>query len=199
MQDFVRQNYQWTQRELYGGAFFHQIAKPICNVDNMSQYIIELLEHQVIPDEESVQYHFNDLVECNKAETPSILNVRKLEPSELSNLQLKTEYVGYLLKGTQIIIPNKKVNDSRDFVTILMLLLRIPQFDVDVLLSLNIPDKTPNAQGHAQGSGDSEEYKQHLVQMEAVFQESLNTLSFPDMKKIQELFAVEQDGDVKMD
>lgn len=59
------------------------------NVENLSQYIIELLEHQQISDEEAVQLHFNELAECNKAEDPKILNVRKMDASELANIQLK--------------------------------------------------------------------------------------------------------------
>ena len=48
----------------------------------------------------------------------------------------------HLLKGVQKIIPNKKQQGDRDFVTMMMCLLRLNEpYDTDLLFTFNIPDK----------------------------------------------------------
>tara|TARA_B110000285_G_C14860275_1_gene484223 strand:+ start:524 stop:685 length:162 start_codon:yes stop_codon:yes gene_type:complete len=48
----------------------------------------------------------------------------------------------HTLKGTQKIIPNKKPQGDRDFVTLLMCLVRLNEpYNTDLLITFNIPDK----------------------------------------------------------
>jgi hypothetical protein len=49
--------------------------------------------------------------------------------------------------GTQKIIPNNRLNEARDFVTILMMLIRLKNYEADFLISMNIPDKIYLADG----------------------------------------------------
>lgn len=51
-----------------------------------------------------------------------------------------------------------------------MLLVRIKKYETDLLITLNIPDKTINAQGFAQGNGDSDSYKRILAENVAIFE-----------------------------
>lgn len=75
--------------------------------------------------------------------------------------------------------------------TLFILLLRVPQFEVDVLFSLNVPDKTLNAEGLAQGNGESEAYKRLLEESEILFGKTLASINMSDHQKLLELFNVE--------
>ena len=57
-------------------------------------------------------------------------------------------------------------------------------------MTLNVPDKSLNDQGLAQGNGDSEVYKENLKINQAIFQNMLASFSIPDHDAFKGLFAV---------
>ena len=86
------------------------------------------------------------------------------------------EYSMHTLKGTQKIIPNKKPQGDRDFVTMLMCLVRLNEpYDTDLLITFNIPDKHTEEQENSQKSdmGKSQAYQDFLMQTELEFREML--------------------------
>ena len=93
------------------------------------------------------------------------------------------KYSLHTLKGTQRIIPNKKTNVERDFVTMLMCLIRLEQpYTTDILITFNIPDKISDEDENSQKTetGQSQAYIEFLTQTELTFRDMLQTFHASD-------------------
>ncbi|CDW87854.1 UNKNOWN [Stylonychia lemnae] len=176
--EFVRSNYQWSLRDLFGGALFIKLPLEFADI----RYILQKTNNPT--------YSSHVPVSDNQEVFSNVNNDAQLI-IELLEYHEGTE--AFILKGTQKIIPNKKVNDTRDFVSIIMLLIRLKQFKTDLLITLNIPDKTLNQEGVAQGDGSSEAFTQNVAINEAMFQEAMNQIYFTDMETLENLFNTEME------
>ena len=101
------------------------------------------------------------------------------------------EYTAQYLEGTQRIIPNKRLNETRDFVTILMTLIRVPKFEADFLITLNVPDKTS-----ADANGETEVYKEIVEMNKGNFKKIVESLTVPSEVQFNELFPSNEMEDI---
>lgn len=79
-----------------------------------------------------------------------------------------------ILKGTQKIIPSKKLTDPREDVTLLMLHLRLKEHDADILFTLNVPKKETH----------TESYENILNYHNLVFEMMCATVEIKDLSKL---------------
>ena len=166
------QTTQTRVQDLFGGAFkigkfpatYRDISDLVPVNDNQevfsdvnesnpaysgNQLIIEILERTEKEDVEAIEYNFKDLAETQGGIEPHILSQQHFTSGvQVKQVMPNVCIIGcqqtlHLLKGTQKIFPTKKTHDTeRDFVTMLMCLLRLKEpFNTDILITLNVPDK----------------------------------------------------------
>ena len=173
-------------QELFGGAFrvekfpstFRDISDIVPISDNQeifsdinesnpaysgNQLIIEILDRIDKPDAEAIQFNFNDLGQEQNATDITVIssNLNGEIPAGIAvtGSSISVQY----LRGTQKIIPNKRAQGERDFVTLLMCLIRLgAPYNTDLLLTLNVPDKHTDDENDEQNVGESDVYKEFL-------------------------------------
>ena len=97
----------------------------------------------------------------------------------------------HLLKGIAKICPNKKPNGERDFVTILVGLIRLqPPFSTDILVTLNIPDKHTNEDTYKCQLGESQEYKAFVAECERDFQGMVQSFTITGEQSVKDLLGM---------
>ena len=137
-----------------------------------NQLIFEVLDRTDKPNTEAVQFNFHDLAEESNSKDPIIQSVAHFQTKdEVAQIMPKLSFSGckytlHTLKGTQRIIPNKKTNAERDFVTMLMCLIRLEQpYSTDILITFNIPDKISDEDESSQKTetGQSQQYIDFLT------------------------------------
>ncbi|KAJ2076466.1 hypothetical protein H4R24_005681 [Coemansia sp. RSA 988] len=141
------------KRELYGGAMIMDVPKGMVDVSNFREVpdnqevfadgttdasvIIEILERVNEQQHKALRYHFQQVAELNEAathQTPHIEDIRLGSVSE-----------AYVLVCQQSVA---KFNETAaNNICLLMALLRIPEHDADVLITMNVPVEI-----HAQSS-----------------------------------------------
>ena len=109
------------------------------------------------------------MASANDAIEPMVIEYKKVTdgvPKIGSPLILK-----HILKGTQKIRPSKSLTDPREFVTMLILHLRVKQHDADILITLNIPQKV----------SQPESYENILQYHHAVFELIWSSIEIKDL------------------
>ena len=97
----------------------------------------------------------------------------------------------HLLKGTQKIIPNKRPQGERDFVTMLMCLVRLESaFDTDLLITFNVPDKHTDEIADACALGESKAFKDFLNISEIEFKNILASFNVSH-EKLKDLIGLD--------
>ena len=154
-----------------------------------NQLIFEILDRTDKINTEAVQFNFHDLAEESNAKDPIIQSVAHFQTrDEVAQIMPKLSFSGctyslHTLKGTQRIIPNKKTNADRDFVTMLMCLIRLESpYNTDILITFNIPDKITDEDENSQKTeiGQSQQYIEFLTQTELTFRDMLQTFHASD-------------------
>lgn len=111
-------------------------------------WIIEILESVDKSDlDESVRFHFDSLAHDNDASSSTISAVQKAETSHSP-----PQPTPYILQGTQLV--RKYNRPTPDQVGILMALFRVEGKNSDVVLTLNAPLQTSNAEVKAVQTGE---------------------------------------------
>jgi hypothetical protein len=104
--------------------------------------IVEILERVEKADEEAVEYLFKDLAEENDAvgeKMNRVEAVRVVTTDEAPGVS--PAYPKYLLAGEQMVKPDQSPSTLPDQVKVLLFLLRLPEVNSDLLVSLNYPCK----------------------------------------------------------
>ena len=133
-------------------------------VDNASDIslIVEILNHaDEVSDEEAAKYHFNDLAQCNNAVSMEITStaIYGTNTSFLSCLPQAT--VKCVLTGTQKVSKFRdNCQNGIDEVLIFLIVVRMPNIQTDLLISLNMPLTSVShgdsvSAAHAKKSADS--------------------------------------------
>ncbi|XP_029783195.1 ran guanine nucleotide release factor isoform X2 [Suricata suricatta] len=122
---------------LFGGAFSATLPPGAIDVSVTDQsLIVELLELQAhVQGEEAARYHFEDVGGVQEARA---VQVETVQPLSLENLALR-DYCqeAWVLSGKQQVAKeNQQV--AKD-VTVHQALLRLPQYETDLLLTFNQP------------------------------------------------------------
>ena len=162
-----------------------------------NQLIVEILENSGKTDTEAIQYNFEDLVETQAAKDANIVAVQHFPNgvqarTVMPQINIAGSQVSVsLLKGTCKIFPTKKTQgQERDFVTMLMCLLRFKApYNTDLLFTLNIPDKHSDTDEDSELNGEpgqSPKYQEFVKQCEY----EMNQLILPS-------FVVKSDEDLK--
>lgn len=88
------------------------------------------------------------------------------------------------------VIPNKKAQGDRDYVTMLMHLVRLGEpYNTDILMTLNVPDKHTGEE-KPEELGQSESYKQFLEQSKSEFQQILQSFSISGDQAVKDLLGM---------
>jgi len=209
-------------QELFGGAFriekFPETLRDISDIvpisDNQeifsdvnesnpaysgNQLIVEILQKLEKADPEAISFAFHDLGQESNAKDITELSVQHfISPAEiesvmptLSALTGCTSSV-HLLTGTQKIVPNKKPYGERDFVTMLMCLVRLDSpYDTDLLFTFNVPDKHTDEEEDKCELGQSDAYREFLAQAEADFKMMLTSFLISGDQTVKDLLGMD--------
>ncbi|KAF9896007.1 hypothetical protein BX616_008324 [Lobosporangium transversale] len=149
-----------VERELFGGAItlnlppkFDDISQfrevpdhqeVFVNADEDQSVIVEILEMVDTADDACAAYHYQQLAEDNDAEDSSVVqSVSVLSNSELPQWPIEAKL--YLLLGQQRIAKyNERQTraiggDARNLVQIMMVVIRLPLQQTDIVISYNVP------------------------------------------------------------
>eukprot|EP00127_Corallochytrium_limacisporum_P007092 Clim_evm11s242 gene=Clim_evmTU11s242 len=142
---------QNTLRPLYGGAFsvrlppgfldvstFREIPdnQEVFNHENSDQSIMfDILEWQDVPDEQSAKVHFDELAKCND----STENARSGDTRELTDQEMPgaPSLRKFYIRGFQEV--GKYKETVRNLVDVHLVVIRIPEKQTDIVISLNDP------------------------------------------------------------
>ena len=95
------------------------------------------------------------------------------------------------MKGSQKIIPNKRAQGERDFVTLLMCLIRLDApYNTDLLLTLNVPDKHTDDENDEQNVGESDVYKEFVDQSNEQFKQIVGSFAISGDQAIKDLLGM---------
>ncbi|KAF9209982.1 hypothetical protein BGZ59_009861 [Podila verticillata] len=152
------------EQELYGGAITMNLPRKFgnishvrevpdhqevfVNVDEDQSVIVEILELAAeATDDSCAAFHYQQLAEDNDAEESStIQNVSILSNAELPSWP--TEAKIYLLLGQQRVakfnerqrqLESASAEDTRNLVQIMMVVVRLPRQETDIVISYNVP------------------------------------------------------------
>ena len=135
-----------------------------------AKLIIEILECLEPNDEKAIEANFNEvrqiylfvlvnrfiqLADANNATEPNII-VHKMVNDEVPKIndvhvkksilkgtqKVSINFHATILSSIQQIIPSKNPDDEREDVTLMILHLRLKNYDSDILFTLNIPNKS---------------------------------------------------------
>ncbi|KAF9426427.1 hypothetical protein BGZ94_006537 [Podila epigama] len=157
-----------VEQELYGGAITMNLPRKFgnishirevpdhqevfVNVDEDQSVIVEILQlASEAPDDACAAFHYQQLAEDNDAEESStIQNVSILSNAELPGWPAEAKI--YLLLGQQRIAKFNEQQrqqeqggagavDTRNLVQIMMVVVRLPRQETDIVISYNVPLK----------------------------------------------------------
>nr|XP_057929107.1 ran guanine nucleotide release factor [Doryrhamphus excisus]XP_057929110.1 ran guanine nucleotide release factor [Doryrhamphus excisus] len=170
-------------RPLFGGAFSAVIPQSAADVsklreipDNQEVFvhahtdqslIVELLEYQAhVEDQEAARYHFEDIAGSNAASHPEAQEVTSVVPLHKPELSLSACSCAWVLTGTQCV--SKFNEEARNMVRIHLAVFRLPQFDTEVLVTFNDPQRiNPGSSSAAAGVSGGQPWTvedfQHLL------------------------------------
>ena len=209
-------------QELFGGAFridkFPETLRDVSDIlpisDNQeifsdvnesnpaysgNQLIVEILQKMDKADPDAISFSFQDLGQEAGAKDITELSVQHFHSAEEIESVMPTlsaltgcTYSVHQLKGTQKIIPNKKQYGERDFVTMLMCLVRLDSpYDTDLLFTFNVPDKHTDEEEDKCETGESAAYREFLAQSEADFKMMLSSFVVSGDQAVKDLLGME--------
>ena len=140
--------------DLFGGALSIHLPKRYIDLSNFRQIpdhqevysdankdesiIIEILERVNISDNKAIKYHFNDISQVNESTQTKIIECNKLKSNQINNDIYNKYYCSYLI-STQKIAKGKDSKNKSNLVVICLVLIRLNDYDSDILISLNKP------------------------------------------------------------
>mmetsp|Transcript_6132 Transcript_6132/g.7021 ORF Transcript_6132/g.7021 Transcript_6132/m.7021 type:complete len:192 (+) Transcript_6132:137-712(+) len=144
-------------RNLYGGAITCVIPSEFCDISKVREVpdhqecfahqetdrsiIVEILEHlKDQTDSTAAQYYFKDLADANGSQDTKIEEVKLLQPSDHKNSSLDGNVVCGLV-GNQVVSKFRESSEAANDVKIYLAVIRLPQYDSDILITMNVPIK----------------------------------------------------------
>ncbi|KAJ1967543.1 hypothetical protein IWQ62_001792 [Dispira parvispora] len=145
---------QYYEMKLYGGKIECEIPKSFENAstyrnipdhqevfvedDTDQSIIVEILEKVNVPDSESAKFHFEQLAEDNEASSFAILSDDPIPDENVPELPSTT--VCHMVTGKQMISKfREKGADKENYVLVYVAVLRLHEFHVDIVVSMNHP------------------------------------------------------------
>jgi len=139
--------------------------------------VVEILEMAQVDDKHSAHYFFEDLSVQNEAEASALETVYTLSPSDVPNLPGNSVCTCAL--GYQTVAKGRQGTDTSNYVQIIFGVVRLPQVQSDIVISLNTPayinEKSSSAE-HA-GAGPKTAY----LRAPEVFRRMLQSFRIIDM------------------
>ncbi|CEM19409.1 unnamed protein product [Vitrella brassicaformis CCMP3155] len=140
--------------DLFGGAMRCAIPQSFADVsqirdvpDNQevfadfhtdSSLMFEVVQYQqTVTDQDAPRYFFRDLAEVNEADPWEVLQVIRLEPAIMPNLD--GSICKYLVMGHQTVSKFREGREAANVVAIYMAIIRLPEHHSEVLISFNDP------------------------------------------------------------
>lgn len=106
--------------------------------------IIEILEYVDESDEQALKTHYEDIAGSNEADGSDIMNTEEIPKDQLAITDCSGAYA---LKGQQMV--SKFKESAKNAVYIHMGLVRLPQYETDILISFNNPvNINPESSSH---------------------------------------------------
>jgi hypothetical protein len=143
-----------VRRELFGGAM--EVACPARMVDvsdfrpvpdhqevladgSLDQsLVVEVVEPASVPNEEAAVYYFRDLAQANEAAQISLGSVSPLDDTAVPGVPGQLAYKAMAM-GTMVAAKGRQGGHAANDVQVLLAVLRMPQYNSDVLITLNTP------------------------------------------------------------
>jgi len=183
----------WAAEPLFGGAMemelpmrFHDISKfrPVpdhqevfADANQDQSLVIEILEIAKVENNRCAHYFFEDLAVQNDAESSTMETVYTLNAAEVPNLP--SHSVCACALGYQTIAKGRQPQDTSNYVQIILGVVRLPQVQSDIVISLNTPayihEKSASAE-HA-GAGAKTAY----LRAPDLFKQMLQSFKILDM------------------
>ena len=156
-----------------------------------NQLIIEILDRIEKPDNEAIVFNFNDLGQEQSATDVTVVSTELNAEVPPSIAVSESSVSVQLLRGTQKIIPNKRAQGERDFVTLLMCLIRLgAPYNTDLLLTLNVPDKHTDDENDEQNVGESDVYKEFLEASNEQFKQIVSSFTITGDQAVKDLLGM---------
>lgn len=183
----------WAAEPLFGGAMemelpmrFHDISKfrPVpdhqevfADAHQDQSLVMEILEMAKVENEACAHYFFEDLAVQNDAQSSALETVYTLTANEVPNLPPNSVCTCAL--GYQTIAKGRQAQDTSNYVQIILGVVRLPQVQSDIVISLNTPayihEKSASAE-HA-GAGAKTAY----IRAPELFKRMLQSFKILDM------------------
>lgn len=140
-------------RPLYGGAAQLGIPQRFADISDFrpvpdhqevfadasldQSLVVEIVEHQPVPDAEAAAFFFQDQAQHNEAAHAQIDEARMLSPSDMPSLP--PECHTSLAVGQQAVSKGRQGSSALNKVQVLLCCIRLPRHGSDVLITLNSP------------------------------------------------------------
>lgn len=176
---------QFVSKLLYGGAIEAELPSSVkdlslvtivpdnqevfTDMDTEATLIVDILERAECTDENTAVYHYEDLAGQNEAGSPglsSIVSSQELPNDKIPNIP--TSWKKYTLRGQMYVKPDRGEFTDRDLVQILMLIVRIPEVETDIVFHINLPLRQASTEDVS-------------LRIEKYFKRFLETLKINDM------------------
>eukprot|EP00744_Colponema_vietnamica_P008431 GILI01012029.1.p1 GENE.GILI01012029.1~~GILI01012029.1.p1 ORF type:complete len:195 (+),score=24.81 GILI01012029.1:100-684(+) len=141
------------KRELFGGAMTMQVPSDYIDASDLRHVpdgqeifidvrsdrsvIVEVLERVPTADDNSARFIFQDLAEVNSSFETSVEQSQELSSSELPNID--PSLPKHLCVGLQRISKYKETIEASNQVRICLCVIRLPQYEADIVITLNDP------------------------------------------------------------
>ncbi|KAL4457492.1 hypothetical protein ABPG75_012357 [Micractinium tetrahymenae] len=142
-----------VERPLYGGAAQLAFPQRFADISDFrpvpdhqevfadasldQSLVIEIVEHQPVPDGEAAAHFFQDQAQHNEAAHAQIDEVQVLSAADMPGLP--PECFKSLVVGQQAVSKGRQGSSALNKVQVLLCCIRLPQHGSDVLVTLNSP------------------------------------------------------------
>eukprot|EP00877_Chromochloris_zofingiensis_P006208 jgi/Chrzof1/1840/Cz10g23090.t1_PPD8[v5.2] len=140
-------------RSLFGGAIevclparFVDISdvRPVPNNQEVfadanrdQSFVVEIVEHSPVSDDAAGRFVFEDLAAANNATHSAIEEIRTLGPEDMPHMP--ENYHKCLVRGTQDVSKSREGPAAVNRVQLLVALIRLPDYESDIIITLNTP------------------------------------------------------------
>ncbi|KAI3436509.1 hypothetical protein D9Q98_005926 [Chlorella vulgaris] len=181
-----------VQRSLFGGAV--QLHFPLRLVDisdfrpvpdhqevfadaSLDQsLVVEIVEHQPVPDAEAASFFFHDQAANNEAQHAQIDMQHVLSQQDVPDLP--PDCFKAILVGQQAVTKGRRGSDALNKVHIILCCIRLPQHGSDLLLTLNSPIFISEKSAAAEHAGAG--FKGAHLTAPALFKQIISSLRIND-------------------
>ncbi|KJE90530.1 hypothetical protein CAOG_01835 [Capsaspora owczarzaki ATCC 30864] len=188
-----------TPRQLYGGAMTISLPDKFADVSGMRQipdhqevfvnqandqsFMVDLLQYQShVQGADAARFHFNEIAECNNAvDKSTVTEIVALAPDDIPGLDPLLEK--WLLCGQQAVAKYKEEDKdgdaARNAVMIYLLLVRLPAFTTDIVVTFNDPVFISQTSSSMPHSTDTDQFLGERMQL-PLFKLALRSLAIND-------------------